>query len=203
MIAVLQQFSAQTYGQNCTQFDYPSHAEQIQYGYPKHMQHTRFFVFTTLIEVQHTSYLRPQSYGADTYLTASYISSRCESPSLIDVQQMFNRPIYALSHARSMFPFLQEAPMNNLNNPILLLFRHLVITRQAESSSENIGPNIHSRAFYISICTSSTVSLNCDKRVGPIYRLHMHGLCKWSDGITTICSALDWLKCILLLYIDF
>jgi hypothetical protein len=55
---------------------------------------------------------------------------RCVLPSLIDVQQMFYRTIYALSHARSMFPFLQKAPVNDLNNPILLLFCHLVIARQ-------------------------------------------------------------------------
>lgn len=81
-----------------------------------------------------------------------------------------------LSHAQSMFPFLQKAPVNDLNNPILLLFRHLVIGRQAQSSPENIGPNIHSRAFYVSICAASAVPLDCDKRVRAVYRLHMHGL---------------------------
>ena len=89
---------------------------------------------------------------------------------------MFNRPIYALSHARSMFPFLQKTPMNDLDNPVLLLFRHLVITRQAEPSPENIGSYIDSRALYVSICTSSTVPLNRDERIRPVYRLHMHGL---------------------------
>jgi hypothetical protein len=93
---------------------------------------------------------------------------------------MFNRPIYALSHARSMFPFLQETPMNDLNNPILLLRRHLVITRQAEPSPENIGSYIDSRALYVSICAASTVALNRNKGVRPVYRLHMHGLPDWS-----------------------
>ena len=40
--------------------------------------------------------------------------------------------------------------MNDLNNPILLLFCHLVITRQTEPAPENIGPYIDSRALYIS-----------------------------------------------------
>ena len=66
--------------------------------------------------------------------------------------------------------------MNNLNNPVLLLFRHLVIARQAEPTPENIGPYIDSRALYISICAASTVSLDCDEGVRPVYRLHMHGL---------------------------
>ena len=66
--------------------------------------------------------------------------------------------------------------MNNLNNPILLLRRHLVIGRQTEPSSENIGSYVHSRALYVSICAASAVALDCDERVRPIYRLHMHGL---------------------------
>ena len=66
--------------------------------------------------------------------------------------------------------------MNDLNNPILLLFRHLVIARQTEPSTENISPYINSRAFYIGICAASAVTLNRNKRVGPVYRLHMHGL---------------------------
>lgn len=41
---------------------------------------------------------------------------------------------------------LEEAPVNDLNNPILLLWRHLVITRQAKPSAENIGSYVDSRA---------------------------------------------------------
>ena len=66
--------------------------------------------------------------------------------------------------------------MNDLNNPILLLFRHLVITRQTEPAPENIGSYVDSRAFNIGICAASAISLNRDERVGPVYRLHMHGL---------------------------
>ena len=66
--------------------------------------------------------------------------------------------------------------MNNLNNPILLLFRHLVIAGKTQPSTENIGSYVDSRALYVSICSPSAVTLNRDKRVGPVYRLHMHGL---------------------------
>ena len=85
--------------------------------------------------------------------------------------------------------------MNELNNPILLLFRHLIITRQTEPASENIGSDVDSRAFYIGICAASAVTLDCDKRVGPIYRLHMHGLCILTDGITTRCCGLSLASC--------
>ena len=66
--------------------------------------------------------------------------------------------------------------MNQLNNDILLLRCHLVIAWQTEPSTENISPYVDSRAFYISICAASAVPFDRDKRVGPIYRLHMHGL---------------------------
>ena len=66
--------------------------------------------------------------------------------------------------------------MYDLNNPFLLLFRHLVITRQTEPTTENISSNIDSRAFYISICAASAVPFDRDERVCSIYRLHMHGL---------------------------
>ncbi len=82
-------------------------------------------------------------------------------------------PIYALSHAQ---PTLQKAPMNDLNNPVLLLFCHLVITGKTQPAPENIGSNVDSRALYVSICTASAIALNRNKRVCPIYRLHMHGL---------------------------
>ena len=69
-----------------------------------------------------------------------------------------------------------EAPRYYLNNPILLLRSHLVIARQTKPTSENIGSNVHSRALYVSICTTSAIPLNCNKRVRTIYRLHMHRL---------------------------
>ena len=66
--------------------------------------------------------------------------------------------------------------MNDFDNPVLLLFRHLVIAGKAQPSTENISPYVDSRALYVSICTASAVSLDCDEGVRPIYRLHMHGL---------------------------
>jgi hypothetical protein len=66
--------------------------------------------------------------------------------------------------------------MNDLDNYVLLLRRHLVIARQAESAPENISSYIDSGAFYIGICAASAVTLDCDERVRPVYRLHMHGL---------------------------
>ena len=71
---------------------------------------------------------------------------------------------------------LQETPMNDLNNPVLLLRSHLVITGKTQPSPENISSYVHSRAWNISICASSAVSFDCDERVRPVDRLHMHGL---------------------------
>ena len=74
------------------------------------MQQTEFFVSTYLMHTEQMRIYGAQSCSADT------ASNRY-------------RPIYALSHARSMFPFLQETPVNNLDNYVLLLRRHLVIAR--------------------------------------------------------------------------
>ena len=83
------------------------------------------------------------------------------------------RPIYALSHIQPTSP---KTPMNDLDNYVLLLRRHLVITRQAEPATENISPYVHSRAFNIGICAASTIALNRYERIRPVDRLHMHGL---------------------------
>ena len=82
-----------------------------------------------------------------------------------------------LSYAQ---PILPKTPMNDLDNYVLLLFRHLVITRQAEPSTENVGSYVHPRAFYVSICATSTVALNYNERVCPVYRLLMHWLPNWA-----------------------
>lgn len=92
-------------------------------------------------------------------------------------------PIYALSHIQQTS---QKAPVNDLNNPVLLLRCHLVIGRQAEPSPENISSYIDSRALYVSICTASTISLDRDERIRPVDRLHMHGL----PDRTTFCIEL-------------
>ena len=70
----------------------------------------------------------------------------------------------------------EKTPMNDLNNPILLFFSHLVIARKTQPAPENIGSYIDSRAFYIGICAALTVTLNRNERARSIYRLHMHGL---------------------------
>ena len=66
--------------------------------------------------------------------------------------------------------------MNNLNNPILLFRRHLIIARQAQSSSENIRADIHACTGYIRIALSASVSLYRNKRMIAINRLHVHWL---------------------------
>ena len=122
----------------------------------------------------------PHAYAADTYLQLQCIFSR--HAFFLSTALMHVRPIRlqagiflstTLSHTQPTSP---KTPMNNLNNPILLLFRHLVIAGKAKPSTENIGSYINSRAFYVSICASSTVALNCDEGVCSVYRLHMHGL---------------------------
>ena len=106
--------------------------------------------------------------------------------------------IYALSHIQQMriyrpnacpadvtSPYLrphahatdlEKTPVNDVDNHVLLLRRHLVVTRQAEPAPENIGSNVHSRAFYVSICAASAVPLNRHEGICPVDRLHMHGL---------------------------
>ena len=73
-------------------------------------------------------------------------------------------------------PTSKKTPVYNVNDDILLLGFHLVIARQTEPAPENIGSDVDSRPLYVSICTASAVTLDRDKRVRPIYRLHMHGL---------------------------
>ena len=71
---------------------------------------------------------------------------------------------------------LEETTVNDIHNDVLLLRGHFVIGRQTESTTENIGPDVDSRAFYVGICAASAVTLNRHERVGPVDRLHMHGL---------------------------
>jgi hypothetical protein len=84
-------------------------------------------------------------------------------------------------------PTSQKAPMNDLNNPVLLLFCHLVITGKTQPAPENIGSNVDSRAFNIGICMASAVSLDRDERIRPVYQLHMHALPNWTTFIKGDC----------------
>ena len=69
--------------------------------------------------------------------------------------------------------------MNYLNNPILLLRRHLVIARQTEPAPENISSYVDSRAIYVRIRASASIPLDSNEGMRPVYRLHMHGLSRW------------------------
>ena len=73
-------------------------------------------------------------------------------------------------------PTSQKAPVNNLNNPILLLRCHLIVAWQAQPSSEDIGTDVDSGPCYVCVGPASAVPLDRDKRIRPVYRLHMHGL---------------------------
>ena len=66
--------------------------------------------------------------------------------------------------------------MNDLNDPILLLFRHLVIARQAEASAEEICADIDPLAFDVGVGPASSVALDGDEGVGAVDGLQMHGL---------------------------
>ena len=66
---------------------------------------------------------------------------------LMHIHQIQSTVLIHAQHMRIYEPqscpaALQKAPMNNLNNPVLLLWCHLVIARQAQPSSKDIGSNI-------------------------------------------------------------
>ena len=139
----------------CT-YDYFIHMQPIPYFLSAHLIHIQPMHIYTLSHIQQMRIYKPQSCPADVV-----------SPNL-QLSCTFSRRSSGIT----------KAPVNNLNNPVLLLFRHLVIAWQAEPTAENISPYVDSRALYISICAASTVSLDCDEGVCPVDRLHMHGLLK-------------------------
>ena len=87
--------------------------------------------------------------------------------------------IYDLMHILPIWLKSEEASVYNVNDDILFFRFHLVIGRQAQSTPENIGSYVDSRAFYVGICASASVSLDSYEGMRPIYRLHMHGLSRW------------------------
>ena len=89
------------------------HTEQIQWDYLMHMQSIPFSLSTHLMHAE-----------------------QIQSDHLIHMQQMY---IY---NPQSCPTDLEKTPMDDLNNLLLLLHRHLVIARQAEPTTENISPNI-------------------------------------------------------------
>ena len=79
---------------------------------------------------------------------------------------------------------------------VLLFCRHLIFTRQAQSSVEYIHSDIFYVAFDIGICPGSSVPIFGDEQIKPVYGLHMHRLPYGSafcvdrcDGFKNFCRA--------------
>ena len=64
--------------------------------------------------------------------------------------------------------------MDNLYNLILLPLRHLIITRKAETSSEDIHTDVL-RFSLVDICITlaAAISIGSDKCMAAVYRLSM------------------------------
>ena len=136
------------------------------YAYLMHMQHAIFPMYI------------PNAYAADVDIRLSCIPNRHAfflSACHMHMRQIrLHAGIFLSTTLIHIQPTSQKAPMNDLNNPILLLFRHLVIAGKTQPSTENIGSYVDSRAFYIGICAASAITFYRDERVRPVYRLHMH-----------------------------
>ncbi len=79
--------------------------------------------------------------------------------------------------------------MNNLYYSLLLLFRHLIITRQAAASCKDIRADIYGAAGDIGVASGSAVTLHRYERVHAVDGLHVHGLPSSASWIATICST--------------
>jgi len=88
----------------------------------------------------------------------------------------------SLSHY-SIFYILLKAPANNLNHPVLLLRRHLVVAWQAEPAVEDIRANVNGASRDVGVAPPPAVSLNRYKCVTPEDRLHMHWFPSLSVGL--------------------
>ena len=88
---------------------------------------------------RHHKDMTPYAYAADADIRCSCMSSRC-------VIALSDHPMHILPipiRPPNAHPAdLEKAPMNDLNNLILLLRCHLVITGQAQASTENIGAHV-------------------------------------------------------------
>ena len=71
---------------------------------------------------------------------------------------------------------LEKTAVDDVDNSILLLFRHLVIGRQTESAPENISPNVNTRTSDIGVRSSSAVTLYSHESVCSVNWLEVHGL---------------------------
>ncbi len=66
--------------------------------------------------------------------------------------------------------------MNDLNNPVLLGSRHLVVGGEAEASAEEIRAYVDALSLDVGIGFAPAVALDGDEGVGAIDGLHMHWL---------------------------
>src|SRR5699024_7523025 len=76
----------------------------------------------------------------------------------------------------SLFFPSSKTSSDYFNNLFLLLHRHLIITRQAQTSFKDIHTNIQATAVNVSVGSSSTIAITNQKRIHAINRLHMHRL---------------------------
>ena len=66
--------------------------------------------------------------------------------------------------------------MDDLNNPVLLGSRHLVVGGEAEASAEEICADVYALSLDVGICFTPAVTLDGDECMGAVDGLHMHGL---------------------------
>ena len=71
---------------------------------------------------------------------------------------------------------LSEAPVNDLDDSILLLRGHLVVARQAEASAEDVRADVQAGSGDVGVALSPAVALDRDESVGAVDWLHVHGL---------------------------
>ena len=69
---------------------------------------------------------------------------------------------------------MPKTPVNDINNPILLLLRHFVVARQAETAAEDVGTDVDAFSRNVGVAACATVAQGRDERVGTIDRLHVH-----------------------------
>ena len=73
-----------------------------------------------------------------------------------------------------------KAPVSDLNNPILLLRRHLVVAGEAEAAAEEVGSDVDAAAGDIRVAPAPAVALPGDELMRPVDELHVHGFVPFS-----------------------
>ena len=126
----------------CT-YDCLMHTQQIQYDYLIHMQPMPFSLSTHLMHIRQTPLCPPDSYAADAsfsiYAPHAYAADANLRPQSyaadMHLQTSFMLYRYVISLSTPSCTSSRhgltssKTPVNDLDNPILLLFRHLVIAR--------------------------------------------------------------------------